>query len=149
VPQARLLIVGWNACAALKQSLGLPDVEIVENVPEIQAYFERINVFLYAPLRGSGMKIKVLEALAMGIPIVTTAEGVEGLVAEDGVHAGICEDDQGLIDRTVYLLKNPAIQNQQRRAGRQLLEQQCSPQVALDAIEQTYAEMTNRVGAYV
>ena len=62
---------------------------------------------VYAPSRGSGMKIKILEAMASGVPVVTTSEGVEGLPAVDGVHAGVCEDDAGLIDRTVALLEDP------------------------------------------
>jgi polysaccharide biosynthesis protein PslH len=149
IPQARLQIVGWNACSALSEYLDLPDVEIAENVPETQPYFESTNVFLYAPARGSGMKIKILEALAMGIPIVTTSEGIEGLAAEDGVHVGISEDDEGLIERTIKLLKDPIAQNRQRRAGRQLLEEQCSPQVTLDAIEQIYLDMMSVVGSQV
>ena len=54
---------------------------------------------VYAPSRGSGMKIKILEAMAFGVPVVTTSEGVEGFPAVDGVHAGVCEDDAGLIER--------------------------------------------------
>ena len=88
IPEAHAQVVGWNARVALKDFLNLPDVTIEENVPDIRPYFERTGVLLYSPARGSGMKIKVLEALALGVPVVTTSEGVEGLPAEDGVHAG-------------------------------------------------------------
>ena len=138
VPAAKLQIVGWEARRALSSYLNLPDVSIEENVPDIKPYFERTSVFLYAPARGSGMKIKIMEALAFGIPVVTTSEGIEGLAAEDGIGLGICEDDEGLIERTVRLLENPDLQNRQRMAGRALLEQQCSPKVTLDAIEDIY-----------
>ncbi len=81
VPAARLQIVGWSARSAFRDSLGLPDVEIAENVPDTRPYFERTGVLLYAPSRGSGMKIKVLEAMGFGVPVVTTSEGVEGIPA--------------------------------------------------------------------
>lgn len=141
VPEAKLQVVGWSARSALAEYVDLPDVEIIENVPEIQPYFDRTNVMLYAPGRGSGMKIKILEAMGFGVPVVTTSEGVEGIPAEDGVHAGVCEDDAGLIDRTVALLQDPSLQNQQRHAARALFEAHCGPKPTLDAIEDIYRHM--------
>jgi hypothetical protein len=116
-------------------------VTVAEDVPDTRPYFERTGVLLYAPGRGSGMKVKVLEALAYGVPVVTTAEGVEGLPAADGVHAGVCEDDAGLIDRTVRLLADPAAANRQRAAGRALLESHCGPGPTVDRVEQVYARV--------
>jgi glycosyltransferase involved in cell wall biosynthesis len=146
VPQARLQLVGWGAKTALKEYLDWPDVLIAENVPDTQPYFERTAVLLYAPGRGSGMKIKVLEAMAYGVPVVTTSEGVEGLPAQDGVHAGICDEDAGLIERTVALLEDRTAQNRQRAAARQLLETHCGPQATVDAIEAIYSRMMSEQG---
>lgn len=142
VPGAGLRIIGWSARSALAEFLGMPGVEVFENVPEIRPYFEGTAVMVYAPSRGSGMKIKILEAMASGIPVVTTGEGVEGLPAVDGVHAGVCEDDAGLIDRTVALLEDPDAQNRQRRAARALIESHCGPGPTVDAIESIYERMT-------
>lgn len=144
VPTAKLQLVGWGAKDALADYLTLPDIEIEENVPDTRPYFERTAVMLYAPGRGSGMKIKILEALAYGVPVVTTSEGVEGLPACDGVHAGVCEDDAGLVERTVALLLDPTAQNRQRAAGRALLESHCGPRPTVDAIEAIYAAIGNR-----
>ncbi len=143
VPQARLQIVGWHARRVLSQYAGQTDVTIVENVPETKPYFEDASIFLYAPERGSGMKVKILEAFAYGVPVVTTSEGVEGIPAEDGVHAYICEDDAGLIERAVALLNDPARQENQRTAARALLETHCSPAATLDKLEACYADMVS------
>lgn len=142
VPNAKLQLVGWGAKSALAEYLGLPDVTIEENVPDTRPVFERTSVLLYAPDRGSGMKVKVLEALAFGVPVVTTSEGVEGLPADDGVHAGVCDDDAGLIDRTVELLGDPAARNRQRAAGRALLESHCGPRSTVDGVETAYRAMS-------
>ena len=141
IPNARVQIVGWQARSALKEFLEVPDVTIEENVPDIRPHFERTGVMLYAPARGSGMKIKILESLGFGVPVVTTSEGVEGLPAVDGVHAGVCEDDAGLIDRAVELLRDPARQNRHRAAGLALLESHCGPKPTVDAIEAVYARV--------
>lgn len=143
VPDARLQLVGWDAKQALAEYLHLPDVVVEENVPDMRPYFENTAVMLYAPGRGSGMKIKILEAFAYGVPVVTTSEGVEGIPAEDGVHAGVCEDDAGLIERTVALLMDSAAQNRQRAAARALLELHCGPKPTVDAIEAVYGNIIN------
>ncbi len=146
VPAARLQIVGWSARSVLADYLHLPDVAIEENVPDARPYFEATAVFVYAPARGSGVKVKVLEALAYGVPVVTTTEGVEGLAATDGVEAGVADDDAGLIDRTVALLENPAAQNRQRAAGRRLVESRYGPTPTVDALEAIYARVLKPPG---
>jgi polysaccharide biosynthesis protein PslH len=150
VPEAKLQLVGWGARTALKDFLDLPDVSVEENVPDTRQYFERTSVLLYAPARGSGMKVKILEALAYGVPVVTTADGVEGLPAVDGVHAGVCEDDAGLIERTLSLLTDTNKQNQQREAGRALLEAHCGPSPTVAAVEHMYMKIIdNQQGARI
>ena len=140
VPEARLRIVGWKAREELARFLRTPEhgVSIVENVPDIRPYFAEASVLLYAPRRGSGMKIKVMEAMALGVPVVTTSEGVEGLPAVDGVHAGVHDDDEGLIERTVALLRDQTLQDRQRREARRMIETVCAPETALDAVEALY-----------
>lgn len=144
VPTASVLIVGWGAREALRPYLNLPDVNIVENVPEIRPYFESLNVLLYAPGRGSGVKVKVQEALAYGVPVVTTTEGVEGLPAQDSVHVCIADDDAGLIERTVRLLADPEAQNRQRHAGRAMLEQYRGPKPTVDEVETIYRRILEK-----
>ena len=146
VPTARVQIVGWGARTALNEYLQLPDVEILENVPDIRPYFQRTGVLLYAPGRGSGMKVKILEAFAFGIPVVTTSEGVEGIPALDGIHAGIAETDADLIARTVELLGDSDRQNRYRSAARRLLEDHCGPGPSVDAIERIYGQMRESAG---
>lgn len=121
VPHARLHLVGRDARVALRDFANLPGVAIHENVPDIIPYFLETDVLLYAPPRGSGMKVKILEAFALGVPVVTTGVGVEGLPAVDGLHASIGEDDAGLIDHTVALINDRERRQKQRIAARHLV----------------------------
>jgi glycosyltransferase involved in cell wall biosynthesis len=140
-PRVRFEIVGWSARSALRDYLHLPDVQIYEDVPDPEPFFRRAGVFVYAPARGSGMKIKILEAMMLGVPVVTTSEGVEGLPAEDGMHAGISDTDEGIVDRIVALLDDRKLQERQRVAARRLMESWCSPRTTVNMIEQIYARM--------
>jgi glycosyltransferase involved in cell wall biosynthesis len=143
VPNAQVQVVGWGAREALKAHLNLEGVSIFENVADTRPYFERTGVMLYAPGRGSGIKVKVQEAFAYGIPVVTTTEGIEGLPVCDGEHAGVADDDAGLIERAVNLLTDPAAQNRQRSAARSLVETACGPRGTVDAVERIYASIVS------
>jgi len=141
LPDARFRIVGWAARKTLGKYLHLPDVEILENVPDARPFFERATVLLYAPEQGSGAKVKVFEAMALGVPVVTTSSGVEGLPVVDGVEAKVADDDEGLVERTVALLCDRPLQNRQRRAARDMLDANCNPALTAESLEQVYARM--------
>jgi polysaccharide biosynthesis protein PslH len=138
VPEVRLQLVGRQAKVKLGMLANLLGVEVFEDVPDTLPYFRSADVLLYPTPLGSGMKVKVMEAFALGTPVVTTPEGVEGLPARDGVEAGIANDDAGLIDRTLELLRDPARRVRLRVAARSLLEDHCGPGVTLDRVEAVY-----------
>jgi glycosyltransferase involved in cell wall biosynthesis len=138
VSNARLQIVGRSAVSAFGSLGATPGVEIYENVPDSRPYFHGMDVFLYAPASGSGVKVKILEAFALGSAVVTNQDGVEGIPALDGVHASVAESDADLVDRAVQLLRNPDQRNRQRRAARQLVEEHCNPEQAIESVERMY-----------
>ncbi len=138
VPEARLRMVGRRAKVELGDLANIPGVEVFEDVPDTIPYFRSADVLLYPTPLGSGMKVKVMEAFALGTPVVTTWEGVEGLPARDGVEAGIADDDRGLIDRTVALLGDRGRRVLQRIEARRLIEDHCGPGVTLDRVEAVY-----------
>jgi glycosyltransferase involved in cell wall biosynthesis len=142
VPSARLQIVGREAERTLREFAGTEGVSIFENVPDIMPYFYDADVMLYAPTRGSGMKVKVLEAFALGVPVVTNEDGAEGLPVLDGVHADVTDDDAELIDRTVALLQDPGLRARRAAAARTLVEQHCAPGRVLDILDTVYQSIS-------
>ena len=147
VPAARLQIVGRDAKSTLREFAGTEAVSIFENVPDIMPYFYDADVMLYAPTRGSGMKVKVLEAFALGVPVVTNEDGVEGLPVLDGVHADVTDEDAVLIDRTVALLEDPGLRARRADAARSLVEQHCDPDRVIDILEAVYETVRRERGA--
>jgi glycosyltransferase involved in cell wall biosynthesis len=146
LPDAKLQVVGWRARSALREYVDLPDVEIIEDVPDIAPYFKDSSVLVHAADDASGIKVKIVEAMAFGVPVVTNTEGIEGLPARDGVHLIVSDDDRAIVERTVALLRNVPEQERIRRAARELIETQCSPSRALDAVESCYQHITARPG---
>lgn len=142
IPRARLMLVGYNARSVLREFVDLSGVEIYENVPDIVRYFQKMDVFVYAPVTGSGVKTKVMEAMALGVPVVTNAEGIEGIPGRDGRDAAVCSSDTEIIDRTVAILSDRDKWSRQRAAARRLVELECSPKKSLDVVEKIYAHIT-------
>jgi glycosyltransferase involved in cell wall biosynthesis len=138
VPGARLELVGRGAGVLLDHGANAPGIAVHDTVDDVLPYFAAAAVLLYAPARASGMKVKVLEAFALGVPVVTTSEGIEGLPARDGIEAGVADDDPGLIERTVALLLDVDRAERQRQAARALVETHCRPDAIVDAFEEVY-----------
>ena len=81
----------------------------------------------YAPSRGSGMKVKVLESMTYGVPVVTTEEGVEGIEYKNGTHCWVANDDATLAEGICALLESRNERDRMRRAARSLIEERYSP----------------------
>ncbi len=85
-PQARLLIVGADPSPAVRKLGELPGVTVTGSVPDVRPYVLR-SCAMVAPLNiARGTQNKILEAMAMGVPVVTSVAGAGGVDAEDEAH---------------------------------------------------------------
>jgi len=153
VPDAELELTGWGAQHVLSGYERLGKVTINDSVPDVRPFFERASVLLYAPEHASGMKVKVLECMALGVPVVTTPDGVEGLPAMPPCETSAQEpwamlgaNDDALVQAAVTLLNDTARQNRQRQAARQMLQTHCDPARILDQYEAVYARIMEARG---
>ncbi|HUP27846.1 MAG TPA: glycosyltransferase family 4 protein [Chloroflexia bacterium] len=122
-PSTRLLLVGKNPTPGIK-ALSSQRVEVTGEVPSVSTYLQRSTLFV-APLRsGGGMRMKLLEALSSGIPIVTTPLGAHGLEAVDGVHLLLAEDTGEMAAAIVRALGDPQLRGRLGSAGQMLVAQQ-------------------------
>jgi glycosyltransferase involved in cell wall biosynthesis len=86
VPDARLLIVGRRPTAAVL-ALGDPGrVDIAADVPDVRPYWEQADLLAVPLETGGGTRIKILEAFAAGVPVVSTPVGCEGIDARHPEH---------------------------------------------------------------
>jgi polysaccharide biosynthesis protein PslH len=75
-------------------------VEVTGTVPDVRPYLARASVFACPMQLGSGLKNKILQAWAMGRPVVATSESLGGLTAQDGVNL-LVRDDMDKFARAV------------------------------------------------
>jgi glycosyltransferase involved in cell wall biosynthesis len=123
VPDFELTIVGRDPVPRV-QALGRrPGVRIVGRVHETLPYLHAAALEV-VPLRaGSGSRLKVLEALATGTPVVTTGLGVEGLIVDPGRHVVVAESPLEMADAIVDLMADPARRHRLAEEGRRLVEE--------------------------
>jgi len=92
-PELRLTIVGGDPGPEVVALRDIPGVEVTGRVPQIQPYY-RDAMAAVVPLRvGGGTRLKIVEAMAAGVPVISTAIGAEGLMVEDGATILIAQED--------------------------------------------------------
>ncbi|MGE7992795.1 glycosyltransferase family 4 protein [Pseudomonas sp. NPDC089554] len=141
-PAVRLAIAGHALPAHWKLHWNDPRIEWVGYCPDLRELQRRSAVF-FAPLRyAGGPKVKILEAMAAGMPVVTTRKGVSGLAVNNGEHyLGSDEGDQ-LALLINQLLTQPWRMSQLGEAGRQLARQRHDWSVAAQQLESVHMRLT-------
>jgi glycosyltransferase involved in cell wall biosynthesis len=121
-------------------------VTVTGAVLDVRPYYQQAAVCV-APLRiARGVQNKVLQAMAMGLPVVATRRACEGIEARPD-HELIVEDDpQAFASRIVALLENPALRAGLGRRGRAFVEARHSWAAALGRLDALLASATH-VGA--
>jgi sugar transferase (PEP-CTERM/EpsH1 system associated) len=95
-PDLTFTLVGRNPIAQVQALAELPGVEVTGQVPDVRPYF-REAIAAIVPLRiGGGSRLKILEAMASGVPVVSTRLGAEGLTARDREQILLADTDDDL-----------------------------------------------------
>ncbi|HUB80382.1 MAG TPA: glycosyltransferase [Bryobacteraceae bacterium] len=107
VPGARLVIAGSEPPPAHTYADAEGHLEMLGFVDDIRQPLARYAVFVCPVLSGSGVRVKLLEAFAAGIPVVSTTIGAEGLAGKDGEFCALADTAAGFAERVVKLLGDP------------------------------------------
>lgn len=142
VPAAQLVIVGKNPEPAVRHLARLPGVHVTGTVADVRPFLRQAAVAV-APLRiARGVQNKVLEAMAMGLPVVATSKAHEGLEACPGQHLFVEDDPAGVAERVAGLLETPELRTEVGRAARRFVETHHSWGASLAKLDQVLIEVT-------
>jgi glycosyltransferase involved in cell wall biosynthesis len=115
-------LIGKNPEAVHNCVRGDPRIRLVGPVGDAVAALARAKVALVPLLAGSGTRVKILEAWAAGVPVVSTTIGAEGLPAIHGEHLLIADQPEEFAGAVSSLLAFPELRSRLGRAGRALYE---------------------------
>jgi glycosyltransferase involved in cell wall biosynthesis len=142
-PSAKFIVVGQGAPDWLLR-MSSSNVVFTGAVRDVRPYLASASVVV-APLRaGSGTRLKILEALAMEKPVVTTTIGCEGLAVIDGDHLCVADDAQQFAEATAWLMSDKKLAAELGRAGRELAVREYSWSVIVNRLEEFHTQLISK-----
>ena len=139
-PHARLVVVGSDPPPRHSLAGTSEGVEIVGFVEDIQAPLQTYAVFVCPILSGSGVRVKLLEAFASGIPVVSTRIGAEGLATTDGEICALADDPEAFADKVAELLSDPNAASQLAAQAREAVVAQRDMRTMTNRLEKNYRD---------
>lgn len=106
VPEARFYIVGRSPHSRLDPLRALPGIEITGGVPDTRPYIRAASAYVIPLLSGGGTRFKVLEAMAMQCPIVSTSMGCDGFPVVSGRDVLLADEPEAFAAHVVGLLRD-------------------------------------------
>ena len=143
VPGAQLTIVGKNPPKDFLKLAAQEDSGIIITgfVPELDPYFAQSALAVIPVRAGGGMRVRILEAFARAMPVVTTTVGLEGIDAEPGVDVMVADSPGDFAKSVVSLFYDKGLQRQLSTNGRRLVEEKYDWQVVLGSLDKIYSRL--------
>lgn len=143
-PNATFTIVGREPTEQVQRLAVQPGVVVTGSVPDVRPYFEKASVFVSPMRAGSGIQTKNLEAMAMGVPVVTSAVGAMGLAADIGTELLVADTPASFAAQVMQLVDNRERRETLAQAGRKRVETTYSWHAIGERLENVYAGATSR-----
>jgi glycosyltransferase involved in cell wall biosynthesis len=143
-PRLRLTVVGRNPTPAIR-ALASESIEITGTVSDVRPYYSRA-LALVVPLRiGSGTRLKILEALAAGVPVLSTRLGAEGLEVADGITIMLADTPEQFRNCFLRLEASPDLRMKLIQAGRELVSERYDWPILGTRLSQIHSTLVTRV----
>jgi glycosyltransferase involved in cell wall biosynthesis len=140
LPSARLSIVGRRPPEWLREAAAAPGVELHADLPDVRPQLARCGLMV-VPLRiGGGSRLKILEALAMNTPVVSTRVGAEGLELTPGEHLTVVEDIDDLTRAIITAIRSPNAIQEEARRGRDAVLRRYGWDAVADQLERVWID---------
>lgn len=142
-PEVELTIIGKNPPADFfqLQEKHPRAINVTGYVEDLTPYFEQAAVMVIAVRAGGGMRVRILESFARGMPVVTTTVGLEGIDATPGEHVLVADTPEEFAQSTLELLANPSLAEKIAQRGRKLAEDNYDWQVVLQRMDAVYENL--------
>ena len=141
-PEAKLVVAGAGSWEALREKLDHPNIRPLGFVPDMRALFAQYSVFVCPILSGSGVRVKLLEAFASGIAVVSTTMGAEGLADKSGEICELADLPEDFAKSIIHLLQDPVYAtNLAWRARKKMEEEKDASKVTAHLVEMYWREV--------
>lgn len=143
LPEVSLYVIGSGIKDEIKELSERKNIHLIGEVEDIRSYMAMAKVCI-APLRlGRGLRVKILEAMAMGLPVVSTSVAAKGIRLKNGREIIIEDTPQKFAKAVICLLKNTAFRNELGNNARRVIEQDYDLNKIRDLFRITYNSVIN------
>jgi sugar transferase (PEP-CTERM/EpsH1 system associated) len=140
-PCARFRIVGRAPTPAVRALAGHEGIEVTGAVDDVAPHFRDAAVYV-APLRiGGGVRLKLLEAFAHGVPVVSTRLGAEGIDAEPDRHVVLADEPDAMAQAIIGLLADRDRRRHLAVAARELVVERYDWRVIVPTLDRVYEQV--------
>ncbi|MBV9504832.1 MAG: glycosyltransferase [Acidobacteriia bacterium] len=143
-PAARLVIAGSDPPPPHIYGGSSASIELLGYVEDIREPLGRYGLFVCPILSGSGVRVKLLEAFAAGIPVVSTRVGAEGLAGRNGEFCALADDPGSFADRVLGLFANQRAAEEMARRARAEVEANWDMGVLTRRLVESYGELVKQ-----
>lgn len=145
-PAVRLYIVGQNPHPVIqdlaRQRPG--QITVTGSVPDVRPYIQAASVGIVPLLNGGGTRLKVLEMLSMGKPVVSTSVGCEGLAVTSGLHLLVADEPQAFASAIGQLFTDAGLSSRLATHGRALVQTRYDWQFIAPGVDDLWVQLSSR-----
>ena len=139
-PPLQLMIVGAHPSRRVRRLGELPGVTVTGSVSDVRPYVQRSAASVAPLIIARGTQNKILESMAMGVPVIASEQAAGGVDATPGEHFLAASTPEGCADAILRLLENPAERHRLARAGRARMLSHHSWQGSMERLSAQLAE---------
>lgn len=146
VPNVRFKIVGRDPVPSIQALASDPAVEVTGTVADVRPHIASAAVAICPMVSGSGTQFKMLEAMAVGTPVLATSISIQGLQTQPGRDVLVADQPEQFADALAALFNDPALQHKLSRNGRAYVEANHQWSVIGQRLELFYQNLSGKHG---
>jgi glycosyltransferase involved in cell wall biosynthesis len=135
VPGVEVVVAGHGADRRLRAIAGETGAELLEEVDDEELLYGRARCFVDASVGGAGTRVKILNAMARGVPVVATSDAAAGLDVQPGVHLLEAGDPAALTEPISRVLSDDDLWRRLSGEARRLVRERYTPDTAFAALD--------------
>lgn len=121
-PEAHFLVTGGTGSVDIRELAARPNVTFTGYLPSVADVVRESTAMVVSLKSGGGTRLKILEAMALGTPVISTSKGAEGIDYQDGHNILIADTPQQMADAAQRVFTDAALRASLSKAGRELVE---------------------------
>jgi len=139
-PNAKLFLVGSGPPYDILQKYNYPNMIVTGFIEDIKPIISKCSVMLLPLETGSGFRGRVIEVMALGVPVIGTWNGLQSIGIQDGVQGYYAESDEEIIQKAIMLINNQELRQKLSEESRKFVQERYN-------LEATFGRMETSIRA--